>query len=331
MLSELVEHQSQMNGMILLILGEDQNIIEIDQDEFIGVGVEDEIHQARECWRSIDKAERYDSIFIRTIACSECCLGNIFFTNANLMITHTKIKLGEHFSTFELLKKLIDVGKWVLVLDCLLVQWTVIDAKSVCAILLLDKKNTTTPWRRTRSDQTQTLLFIELFLQFLQLFWPKIVWTLANGFRARLKINNEFNWPVGRHTRKLFWKDILVLTNDWNLRDNIQFAILIERKQPNGIITSGINDHIVRRVSQLNFPGSTIKLSLVLRKPVHPENKINIRVTKNNWFSQKSIVTHLDRDIGSNQARRQKFSRRNNLHNFGQDLCVNIMLRCKRI
>ena len=93
-----------MFGMILLILGEDQNIIEIDQDEFIGVGVEDEIHHARECWRSIDKAERHDSIFIRTKTCSECCLGNILFTNANLMITHMKVKLGEYFSPFELLK-----------------------------------------------------------------------------------------------------------------------------------------------------------------------------------------------------------------------------------
>ena len=63
------------------------------------------------------------------------------------MITHTKVKLGEYFSTFELLEKLIDVGKWILVLDCLLVQWTVVDTKSVRAILLLDKKNTTTPWR----------------------------------------------------------------------------------------------------------------------------------------------------------------------------------------
>ena len=41
MLSELVENQSQMFGMIMLILGEDQNIIEIHQNEFIGVGVED--------------------------------------------------------------------------------------------------------------------------------------------------------------------------------------------------------------------------------------------------------------------------------------------------
>ena len=50
--------------MILLILGEDQKIIEIHQDEFICVGVEDEVHHARECWRSVDKAERHDSVFI---------------------------------------------------------------------------------------------------------------------------------------------------------------------------------------------------------------------------------------------------------------------------
>src|SRR3954466_8499830 len=188
----------------------------------------------------------------------------------------------------------------------------VIDAKSVRAILLIDKKNTTTPRRRTRSDQTQTLLFIELFLQFLLLIWSKLVRTLANGFCARLEINHEFNWPAGRHTRKLFWKDILVLTNDWNLRDSLQFTILIERKQPNGIITRGIDDHIVRRVSQLNFSGSTIKLSLVLRKPVHPENKINIRVTKHNWFSQKSIVAHLDRNIRDKGACVHEFTRRYN-------------------
>src|SRR3954462_10837029 len=230
MLSELVEHQSQMNGMIFLIFGEDQNIIKIDQDEFICVWVEDEIHQASECWRSIDKAERHDSIFIRTKACSECCLGNIFFTNANLMITHTKVKLGEHFSTFKLLKKLIDVGKWVLVLDCLLVQWTVVDAKSVRTILLLDKKNTTTPRRRTWSDQTHTFLFIELLLQFFQLFRSKLVRTLANGFRARFKINNEFNWPARRHTRKLFWKNVLVITKGLNLRDGNQFYISLTNK-----------------------------------------------------------------------------------------------------
>ena len=64
MFSEFVQHQSQMLAMILLVLGKDQNIIEIDQDEVIFVGVEDEFHHARESWRSIDKAERHESVFI---------------------------------------------------------------------------------------------------------------------------------------------------------------------------------------------------------------------------------------------------------------------------
>ena len=136
-----------MLGMILLILGKDQNVIEIHQDKVICVRVEDEVHHARECWRSIDKAERHDSVFIGTIACSKCCLGDVLFTNVNLMITHTEVKLGEYLSTFELFEKLIDVGKWVLALYGLLVQWPVVYTKSVCSILLLDKKNTTTPWR----------------------------------------------------------------------------------------------------------------------------------------------------------------------------------------
>ena len=62
-------------------------------------------------------------------------------TNVYLMIAHTEIKLGENLSTFELFEKLIDVGKWVLVLYSLLVQWTVVDTKSFRAILLLDKKH----------------------------------------------------------------------------------------------------------------------------------------------------------------------------------------------
>ena len=41
-----------------------------------------------------------------------------------------EIKLGEYLGTFELFEQLIDVGKWVFVLDSLLVQWTVVNTKS---------------------------------------------------------------------------------------------------------------------------------------------------------------------------------------------------------
>ena len=59
MFSELIQHQTQVLGMIFLVLGKDQNVIEVDQDEVICVGVEDEIHHARERWRSIDEAKRH--------------------------------------------------------------------------------------------------------------------------------------------------------------------------------------------------------------------------------------------------------------------------------
>ena len=64
MFSELIEHQTQMLGMIFLVLRENQNVVEIDQNEVIGVGVEDEVHHARECRRSVGEAKRHDSVFI---------------------------------------------------------------------------------------------------------------------------------------------------------------------------------------------------------------------------------------------------------------------------
>ena len=41
MFSELSKYQTQMLGMIFLVLRENQNVVEIDQNEVIGVGVED--------------------------------------------------------------------------------------------------------------------------------------------------------------------------------------------------------------------------------------------------------------------------------------------------
>ena len=50
--------------MIFLVLRENQNVVEIDRNEVIGVGVEDEVHHARESWRSVDEAKRHDSVFV---------------------------------------------------------------------------------------------------------------------------------------------------------------------------------------------------------------------------------------------------------------------------
>ena len=113
------------------------------------------------------------------------------------MITHTEIKLGEYLGTFELFEQLVDVGKWVFVLDSLLVQWTVVNTKSVRSILLLHKKNTRTPRRGTRSDETHSLLNIELLLQLLQLFRSELV---SVGERSN---NSKFSYVSPRSISEL--------------------------------------------------------------------------------------------------------------------------------
>ena len=60
---QLIKQQTQVLGMIFLVLRENQNVVKIDQNKVIGVGVEDEVH-ARERWRSVDEAKRHDSVFI---------------------------------------------------------------------------------------------------------------------------------------------------------------------------------------------------------------------------------------------------------------------------
>lgn len=150
--------------MLFLSFQKDQNIIKIQQDEFILEWGEDIIHHPTEGRWSIGQTERHHCILIRARACSESSLWNVLFANANMMITHPEIKLREDLSPFQLLKQLINVGKWILVFDRLLIQWTVIDIESFRTILLLDEKNSTTPRRRAWSDQAQTLLLIKLFL-----------------------------------------------------------------------------------------------------------------------------------------------------------------------
>jgi hypothetical protein len=48
----------------------------------------------------------------------------------DLIITQSKINLGEHLSTCQLIKQEVDVWQWVHVLDCHRIEWSIIDAQS---------------------------------------------------------------------------------------------------------------------------------------------------------------------------------------------------------
>ncbi len=81
MLSERRKHQSYMFVVGFLVLGKDQNVIQIDHDKFVHVLPEDIIHQMLKDCRCIGEAEGHDRVFEVVVACAESCLP--FITEAN--------------------------------------------------------------------------------------------------------------------------------------------------------------------------------------------------------------------------------------------------------
>src|SRR6185312_9019818 len=93
MLPQSLQHGNQMNFMLCLRLGKDQNIINEDHHEDIQIIHENHVHQVHEESRGISQAERHDCVHIQPILAGECHLRNILRTNPQLKITRTQINL----------------------------------------------------------------------------------------------------------------------------------------------------------------------------------------------------------------------------------------------
>ncbi len=81
MLLERRKHQSYMFVVGFLVLGNDQNVIQIDHDKFVHVLPEDIIHQMLKDCGCISEAKGHDCVFKVAVACAESCLP--FITGAN--------------------------------------------------------------------------------------------------------------------------------------------------------------------------------------------------------------------------------------------------------
>src|SRR5581483_6970140 len=103
--------------MVLLALRIDQDIVYEDNHELIQIWSTYSVHQIhKDCW-SVRQTERHDQEFVMTITSSKRCLGNIFFANSHLMISGSKIDLGEVSCSLQLIKQIIDARERITVLE----------------------------------------------------------------------------------------------------------------------------------------------------------------------------------------------------------------------
>jgi hypothetical protein len=82
-----------MFGMLLLIFGIDKDIIDKDHYEFVELLHEHRVHEVHEVgWENVE-----------TITSGESSFWNITRSNFDLVVTRTKVDLGENFGSSQLI------------------------------------------------------------------------------------------------------------------------------------------------------------------------------------------------------------------------------------
>jgi hypothetical protein len=126
--SKSLQNNTEMSRMLFFTLKIDQDVINEDHGKLVELRYEYEVHRVHKMCRSIGESKRHNQILIQPIPGREGGLENVFRTDLDLMITQIKIDFGKDFSTGKLIKKNIDAGQRILVLDSDGIQRPVVNA-----------------------------------------------------------------------------------------------------------------------------------------------------------------------------------------------------------
>jgi hypothetical protein len=143
-----------MFGMLLLIFGVDEDIIDKDHYEFVKLRHKHGIHEVHEVGWGICETKGHYQELVKTITSGESSFRNVTRSNFYLVVTRTKIDLGENFGSSQLIKKNINSGKRIFVLDGYCIEQSVVNTQPQATIFLFDKESRTTLRRRARVNIT---------------------------------------------------------------------------------------------------------------------------------------------------------------------------------
>jgi hypothetical protein len=107
----------EMFGMLFFVFGIDKDIIDKDHYEFVERRHKHGVHEVHEIGWGIGETKGHHQEFVKTITGGESSFSNVTRSNFDLVVTRTKIDLGENFGSSQLIKKNINSGKRIFVLD----------------------------------------------------------------------------------------------------------------------------------------------------------------------------------------------------------------------
>jgi hypothetical protein len=154
MISQTLQDNSEMFGILLLIFEIDDDIIDKDHYEFVELCHKHGVHEVHEVGWGIRETKGHHQELVKTITSGESSFRNVTRSNFDLVVTGMKIDLGENFGSSQLIKKNINSGKRIFVLDGHCIEWSVVNTQPQATIFLFDKESGTTPRRRARANIT---------------------------------------------------------------------------------------------------------------------------------------------------------------------------------
>jgi hypothetical protein len=127
MISQTLQDNSKVLGMLLLIFGVDEDIIDKDHYEFVELRHKHGVHEVHEVGWGIRETEGHYHKLVETITSGESSFRNVTRSNFDLVVTIMKIDLGENFGSSQLIEKDIDLGKRIFVLDGYCIERSVVN------------------------------------------------------------------------------------------------------------------------------------------------------------------------------------------------------------
>ena len=82
-----VKHECKVLGMLGRIFGENEDVIEEDNNKIIQVRTEDVVHCTLEGGRCVGESEWHDFELVVAISGSECCFWDVLLGNADLPVS----------------------------------------------------------------------------------------------------------------------------------------------------------------------------------------------------------------------------------------------------
>jgi hypothetical protein len=112
--------------MLLITFGVDEDIIDKDHYEFVELRHKHGVLEVHEVGWGICETKAHHKELVKTITSGESSFRNVTRSNFDLVVTRMKVDCGENFGSSQLIKKNIDSGKRIFVLDGYFIERPVI-------------------------------------------------------------------------------------------------------------------------------------------------------------------------------------------------------------